>query len=249
MKIKTPRLSAFLRGARSTLPLLPGVVPFGLIYGVAARGAHLPPLLTQAMSSIVFAGSAQFAVVQLVAAGAPALALVLTAAILNLRHVLYSASLAPVLRPVSTRWKALVAYLLTDESYGVVSARLRAGLAEAGRVSYLLGSGVTLWSTWQLSTLAGLLIGAEIPSAWSLDFTATLTFIALSVPLLADRASVCCAAVAAFASVLLLHAPLKLGLVAATVAGVLVGLAVELLVARRLGAMAGPRASKLPSAS
>src|SRR5262249_4371083 len=215
MKIKTSRLSTFLRGARNMLPLLPGVVPFGLIYGVAARSADLPPLLTQAMSSVVFAGSAQFAVVQLVAAGAPAVALVLTAAILNLRHVLYSASLAPVLRPVSARWKALVAYLLTDESYGMVSARLQAGLAEAGRVPYMLGSGVMLWCTWQASTLAGLLVGAQIPSAWSLDFTATLTFIALAVPLLADRASVCCAAVAALASVLLLHAPLKLGLIAA----------------------------------
>jgi 4-azaleucine resistance transporter AzlC len=242
MYTKTTRLAAFLSGARGTLPLLPGVVPFGLIYGVAARGAGLPTLLSQAMSSIVFAGSAQFAVVQLVAAGAPAVALVLTAAILNLRHVLYSVSLAPLLRPVSARWKALVAYLLTDESYGVVIARLRAGLSEGLHLPYALGSGVTLWSTWQTSTLAGLLIGTKIPSAWSLDFTATLTFIALAVPLLTDRAGICCAAVTALASVLLLRAPLKLGLVAATVAGVLAGLAVEALAARRV--QPEPRAAR-----
>src|SRR5215813_2639873 len=143
MKIKTSRLSTFLRGARNMLPLLPGVVPFGLIYGVAARSADLPPLLTQAMSSVVFAGSAQFAVVQLVAAGAPAVALVLTAAILNLRPASASPARSRALTtPLdsSRRWKPLVVYLLADESYGVFSARLRAGLAEAGRVPYMFGS-------------------------------------------------------------------------------------------------------------
>lgn len=225
--MKTSRLSAGLRGARDTLPLLPGGVPFGLIYAVAAVSAGIPAWLAQAMSLVIFAGSAQFAVVQLVGAGAPAVTLVLTGTILNLRHLLYSASLAPELRPTRPRWKALLAYLLTDEMYGVVSARLRAGLASSDTRWYALGSGLTLWVEWQLSTLAGLLIGARIPAAWSLDFAATLTFIALVVPLLRDRPSGLAAAVAALASALLIHAPLKLGLVAAIVAGVLAGLAAE----------------------
>ncbi|HEX6798881.1 MAG TPA: AzlC family ABC transporter permease [Ktedonobacterales bacterium] len=240
--MKTSRLSAAMRGARGTLPLLPGTIPFGLIYAVAAVSAGIPAWLAQAMSVVIFAGSAQFAVVQLVGAGAPAVILVLTGTILNLRHLLYSASLAPELRPARPRWKALLAYLLTDEMYGVVSARLRqrAVLASGETRWYALGSGLTLWVAWQLSTLAGLLLGAQIPAAWSLDFAATLTFIALVVPLLRDRPSGLAAAVAALAAALLIHAPLKLGLVAAIVAGVLAGLAAE----RGAGGAATARAKR-----
>ncbi|MGH2484905.1 MAG: AzlC family ABC transporter permease, partial [Ktedonobacterales bacterium] len=190
---------------------------------------HIPAWLTQTMSVIVFAGSAQFAVVQFVSVGAPALVLALTGAILNLRHLLYSASLAPPLRPARPRWKALLAYLLTDEMYGVVSTQLRAGLAGERLRWYALGSGLTLWSEWQLSTLAGLLVGGRIPEGWSLDFAATLTFIALVTPLLSDRPSLFAAAVAVVVAALTLHAPLRLGLVAAILAGVAAGLLAERL--------------------
>lgn len=225
--MKTSRSRPFLRGVRDTLPLLPGVVPFGLILGVAARGGHLPPWLVQATSVIIFAGSAQFAAVQLAAAGGSALAIALTGILLNLRHVLYSATLAPYLRHAKPGHKAALAYFLTDEVFGVVVARLRGGLPEEERVPYCLGSGVTLWTSWNLATLAGLLVGAQIPSSWSLDFAATLTFIALVVPLLADRASVLAAAVAGAVAVLALGAPLKLGLAAAAVAGIAAGLLSE----------------------
>ena len=230
--ITSKRTSAFLRGARDTLPLLPGSVPFGMIYGVAASGAHMPAWLTQAMSVIVFAGSAQFAVVQLVAVGAPALVLALTGVILNLRHLLYSASLAPELRPARRRWKALLAYLLTDEMYGVVSARLRGGGLTGEQVGeqvrwYALGSGLILWGDWQLSTLAGLLVGARIPSGWSLDFAATLTFIALVTPLVRDRPGVVSALVSALVAALAMRAPLRLGLLAAILAGIAAGVLAE----------------------
>jgi 4-azaleucine resistance transporter AzlC len=230
--MKTIHSRPLLRGMRDTLPLLPGVVPFGLVYGVAARGAHLPPLLAQAMSCLVFAGSAQFAVVQLVSAGTPAALLVVTALLLNLRHLLYSASLAPSVQSASAHRKAILAYLLTDEVYGVTIGRIHAYDARR-RVHYVLGSGLTLWSSWQVSTLVGLLVGAQVPVSWSLDFTATLTFIALAVPLLKDRAGVACSVAAAVTAALALHAPLKLGLVVATLVGVAAGMVVETKGARR----------------
>jgi predicted branched-subunit amino acid permease len=120
-----------------------------------------------------------------------------------------------------------LAYLLTDEMFGVAIARLRAGLAEEQQPWYALGTGLTLWLCWQASTLAGLLVGGEIPVGWSLDFAATLTFIALVVPMVRDRASVWCALVAAAVAVGALQVPLRLGLVAAALAGVLAGLAAE----------------------
>lgn len=235
-RMKTRSSRPFLRGVRDTLPLLPGVVPFGLILGVAARGTHLPAWLVQATSFVIFAGSAQFAAVQLAATGGSALAIALTGILLNLRHVLYSATLAPYLRRAKPARKAALAYFLTDEVFGVVVARLRGGLPEGERVPYCLGSGVTLWSSWNLATLAGLLIGAKIPASWSLDFAATLTFIALVVPLLADRASVLAALAAGTVAVLALGAPLKLGLVAAAAAGIAAGLLAE----RRMPAQSRP---------
>jgi predicted branched-subunit amino acid permease len=179
------------------------------------------------MSAVVFAGSAQFAVVQLVAAGAPAVALVLTGAILNLRHVLYSASLAPSLRAAPARWRAFLAYLLTDELFGVVSARPPAALSDSERTWFAAGVGGSLWVLWQASTLAGIVAGSRIPASWSLDFTATLTFIALVVPMLKGRAALAAGAVSASVAILALHMPLRLWLVAAVAAGVLAGVLAE----------------------
>jgi 4-azaleucine resistance transporter AzlC len=115
----TSAKTEFLGGLRAELPILLGVIPFGLIYGVLAISAGLPPAAAMAMSSIVFAGSAQFIAAQQFEALTPAPVMVLTTLVVNLRHMLYSASLAPYLRPLAKGWKWLLAYLLTDEAYAV----------------------------------------------------------------------------------------------------------------------------------
>src|SRR5512147_2947960 len=107
----------FWDGVRAELPLLIGVFPFGMIYGALALNAGLSTSAAQLMSSIVFAGSSQFVATQLIHDGAPAFVIVLTIAVVNLRHMLYSASLAPYLKNLSMRWKILLSYLLTDEAY------------------------------------------------------------------------------------------------------------------------------------
>src|SRR5215213_3615113 len=107
----------FWAGARAEIPLLIGVFPFGLIYGALALGAGLSTAAAQMMSSLVFAGSAQFITSQLVHENTPGFVIVLTIAVVNLRHMLYSASLAPYIAFLSTRWKVILSYLLTDEAY------------------------------------------------------------------------------------------------------------------------------------
>ena len=97
----------FWAGVRAVVPLLVGVFPFGMIYGALAQAAGIPPVQAQAMSAIVFAGSSQFVTTQLVGADAPGLVIVLTIAIINLRHALYSASVAPYLKQLPMRWKGL----------------------------------------------------------------------------------------------------------------------------------------------
>ena len=111
--------SSFFSGIRAQLPILLGVAPFGMIYGVLARSAGLPPEIAQAMSSIVFAGSSQFIGTTLFRESAPFIVIELTTFVVNLRHALYSASLAPYVESLPLRWKLLIAYLLTDEGYAV----------------------------------------------------------------------------------------------------------------------------------
>lgn len=117
-KTSSPSIE-FIFGVRDELPILLGVIPFGMIYGVLALEAGLPAGVAQAMSAVVFAGSAQLLAVKLIGTGAPALVVILTAFVVNLRHALYSASVAPRLKRLSPLWKGLLAYLLTDEAYAV----------------------------------------------------------------------------------------------------------------------------------
>jgi len=238
-------LAEFFKGARAMLPVLVGVIPFAMIYAVLALDAGLTPGQSQAMSAIVFAGSAQIVMTQLVRLGTPGLVMILTVGIINLRHVLYSASMAPYLQPLKRGWKWLLAYLLTDEAYVVtavyyqnsepVYSESRAGregapAGEAGsdiRYWFLFGAGFSLWLSWQLSTAAGIFLGAVLPTSWSLDFTLALTFIALVVPNLKDRASVAAALAAGLIAVLAFNLPYKLGLMIAMLAGIGLGLWVE----------------------
>jgi 4-azaleucine resistance transporter AzlC len=221
------RRIAFLSGVKAELPILVGVMPFGMIYGVLALGAGLEPSAAQAMSSIIFAGSSQFIATQLFAGSAPALVILMTVAVVNLRHALYSASLAPYLRPLSPVWKWLLSYLLTDEAYAVGIVRYQQPDIDPHKHWHLLGAGITLWSGWQISTAAGVFLGAVVPSSLSLDFTLALTFIALLMPSLRDRPSLAAAVSAGITALLTYGLPLKLGLIAAALVGIVVGLLVE----------------------
>jgi 4-azaleucine resistance transporter AzlC len=223
------RWPEFIRGIRAELPILVGVLPFGMIYGVLAIDAGIQPGTAQAMSAIVFAGSSQFLATQLINLSTPGLVVVLSIFVVNLRHALYSASLAPYLQPLSTSWKLLLSYLLTDEAYAVTILHYQQEPARGPETRhwFFLGSGLALWSTWQLSTAAGIFLGAVVPQSWSLDFTLALTFIALVVINLKDRAGVAAALSAGVTSVMLSNMPYKLGLLAAAGVGILVGLWVD----------------------
>lgn len=221
------RRQEFLAGLRGVAPILVGVMPFGLIYGVLAISAGLPTTMAQGMSLIVFAGSAQFITTQLRHEQAPLLVILFTAAVVNLRHLLYSASLAPYLQQLNRGWQALLAYLLTDEAYVVAITRYMAPGSKRYAHWYFFGTGCGLWLTWQTSTALGVFLGAQVPEAWALDFTLPLTFIALIVPSLKDWATGATALVAGVVVLLALTMPLKLGLMTAIVTAIAVGYGVE----------------------
>ena len=225
--IDSSRKAAFLAGMRAELPILMGVVPFGMIYGVLALGAGLPVGAAQAMSWVVFAGSAQFMAVQLFEHSAPYLVVIATIFVVNLRHALYSASVAPYLQRLSLPWKAFLAYLLTDEAYAVTITHYSQTGGGLYHNWYFFGAGITLWASWQASTAVGIFLGAQIPSSWSLDFTLALTFIALVVPVIRDRAALLAALTAGVTAVLTYNLPYKLGLMLAALVGITAGLLVE----------------------
>jgi 4-azaleucine resistance transporter AzlC len=217
------RTTAFLLGVRALLPMMLGVAPFGVIYGVVALQSGIPPLAAFLMSSLVFAGSAQFLLAQLVGVGAPALLMVGAVGLINLRHALYSASVAPILHALPRRWKLLLAYLLTDEAYAAAIPHLLAEPRSPQAHWILFGAGFALWFGWQLSTLAGVLVGTQLPADLGLDFALPLTFIAIVVPLIDSKARLVATLVAGAVAVTLAPLPYKTGLFAAALAGLAAG--------------------------
>ncbi len=239
----TPRRE-FAAGIRAELPILLGVLPFGLIYGALALQAGIPPAPALAMSSIVFAGSAQFVATQLIAARASVGLLLLTTFVVNLRHLLYSASLAPYLRPLRPAWKAALAYLLTDEAYAVaITHYSQTSPARATPPShrdepdhrhwFFLGAGLTLWTTWQASTAVGLYLGARMPTSWHLEFALPLTFLALARPAVTDRATAITVLVASVVGIVSYGLAMRLGIIVAAFAGIAAGIVAETWGGRR----------------
>ena len=224
--INQPRVE-FFAGVKAELPMIIGVIPFGMIYGILALNAGLPASAAQAMSVIIFAGSSQFISAQLFSLSVPAVINVFTIGVINLRHALYSASISPYLEKLPNRWKWSLAYLLTDEAYAVTILHYQEEGDDRNKHWFFLGAGLTLWTTWQLSTATGIFLGASVPESWSLDFAIALTFIALTVPAIKDRASLGAALSAGVVAVIAFNLPLKSGLLAAAFIGIVVGLFIE----------------------
>ncbi len=172
----------FGRGVAAMVPLWLGVVPFGVAYAVLARDAGLSVVETQALSLLVFAGSAQISAVGLVAAGSSGVAIVLTTFLLNVRHVLYGLSLGRAI-PLTRGQRPVAAFLLTDEAYGVTVA------SRVQTFRFLLGTELSLFATWNLATLAGSLLGEAVrdPAALGIDLVFPIAFVALLVPLVRRR--------------------------------------------------------------
>ncbi len=197
-----------------------------MVAGVAAVSAGIPVVQALAMSVVIFAGASQLAAADLIGRSAPAVVVVLTVLIINLRMMMYSASIAPYFRKQSARWKAGLAYLLTDQAYAVSLIRFEQDETTSRRW-YYLGIGVPLWVSWQIATIAGILLGTSVPSGWHLDFAVPLVFLAVLVPSVTDRATTVAAVVGGTTAVAADGLPFNLGLVTAAIVGILAGLLVE----------------------
>jgi predicted branched-subunit amino acid permease len=229
------QISALRDGALAAASLLVGIVPWGIVTGVAMVSAGLTPVEAVAMGVLVFAGSSQLAVLPLLIAKAPLWVMYATALVVNLRYVIYSAVLASHFERLSRPWRVLLSYITVDGMFALFVGRFRPDDGNPHKHWFFLGGSLLMWIAWQLSSWIGIFGGALIPKDWSLEFAATLGLIALLMPLLFDRAVVWGALAAGGVALAAARLPLNLGLLAAIAAGVAVGLAVARISAPKAG--------------
>jgi predicted branched-subunit amino acid permease len=223
----------FIVGARDSLPILLGVVPFATICGVAAVSVGLTPLEAIGMNFIVFAGASQLAVLQLMSIGSPWLIMVLTAWVINMRFTMYSAALASYLQEEPFLRKAPFAYMLSDQAFGVTMSRF-SNQVPSSPAWYFYGSAAVIWVTWNASAVAGALLGTLIPESWGLDFAFPLSFMALMFAALKDRPAVLAALVGGLSAILAKGLPYNLGLILAALLGISSGLLAENLAEKKV---------------
>jgi 4-azaleucine resistance transporter AzlC len=217
----------FIAGIRGSLPILIGVIPFAVISGVATVSVGLTFLESMGMSVLVFAGASQLVVFQLMTAGSPWIIMVLTAWVVNLRFTMYSATLAPYLQKLPTWRKAVLAYMLSDQAFGVSLSHFTDMDQEIDHRWYYFGSAFLIWTVWQISALAGTLLGSLVPASWGFDFAFPLSFMALMFAALRDHPTVVAALTGGIIAVLAKGLPYNIGLVLATFLGIVAGYFVE----------------------
>ncbi len=217
----------FLAGVRITLPLLLAVIPFGLIAGITGVNVGLSPLQSLIASVWIFAGAAQIAAFQLFADGAPLIIICLVIFIINIRHLMYSASIGLYTKKLKLWVKALFAYLMTDQAFAIGITRYQEKDETPYKHFYYFGAAITIWFVWTASALVGILVGTQVPESWSLDFIVPLMFIALAIPTIQSKAKLAAAITAAIAVMLFQPLPFNLALIIAAILGISVGLLSE----------------------
>jgi predicted branched-subunit amino acid permease len=224
--VETAR-DAFREGALEVIFLIPSYIPFGLVCGVAAVQAGMGQLGALALAGFAFAGSSQAVLTQFLVSGAPLAIAIASGLVVNLRMMVYSAAIAPSLAGATRKERFLWAAFLVDQTFISDQARRARGAFEAHPLAFFLGCAAVLWPAWLINNAIGAFLGAQLPASWQLDFTIPLSFIALCVPLVKSRGQLASAIAGGIAGALLFALPLKLGLIAACVAGTCVGLIVD----------------------
>jgi 4-azaleucine resistance transporter AzlC len=210
---------SMLAGAKDVSPILLGIVPFGLVAGAAVIAAGFTLVEAIGMSLLVNAGASQITATTLYAEGAPLFIVIGTALVVNARMFIYATSIAPVLAPAPARLKPLLGHMLVDQNYAMAMTRGRSR-DDIDVVPYYIGCWLALAGVWQVSTIAGAVLGSFVPAAWQLDFAVPLVFLAMLAPVLRKpQGTGVAAATGAAAAVLVPVLPMQTGLIAAMVIG------------------------------
>ena len=175
------KYSIFKKGLIDISPLLIPVVPFGIIFGAIGIELGFSPIITYATSLIIFGGASQIVFIQLLSGGASSLVAITSVGVINSRHFLYGAVLTEYLEKLTLIKKLMISYLVTDQTFAVSSRYFKDHKINDNSHYHLLGAGITLWTTWQLTTIIGIFLGSIVPDEWGLKFAIPLTFLAIIV--------------------------------------------------------------------
>jgi 4-azaleucine resistance transporter AzlC len=214
---------SMMAGARDVAPILLGIVPFGLVAGAAVIHAGLGLAEAVGMSLFVNAGASQIVATTLFGEGAPLFVVIGTALVVNARMFIYSTSIAPVLSEASPRLRPLLGHMLVDQNYATTMTRGRFR-DDVDIVPYYMGCWIALAGVWQVSSIAGAMLGSFIPASWQLDFAVPLVFLALLAPSLKDRLSISVAVITGVAAAVLVPVmPMQTGLLVSMLVGMVYG--------------------------
>ena len=217
------RWKMFQEGVIEELPLQLGVFPFGIIYGILAMESGLTFLQSFLLSSIIFGGASQIVFVQLISTSTPFGIIITSVGAINSRHFLYGVSIREYVKHLSVTWRLLLAYLLTDEAYAVSIRKFNNDPNNKLLHYHLLGTGLTLFIIWQISTLTGIILGHELPQFLELQFIIPLTFIAIIIPMINAFSFICAASSSAITALLFKNLDLNLWILASALIGLIVG--------------------------
>ena len=224
----------FRSGARDMASPSLGLAAWGLVTGVTMVKSGLSIPLACAMSLLVFAGSAQLAALPLIAGGAPIWVVWATALCVNLRFIIFSAGWRPYLAHLPRWQRVRMAYFTADLNYVIFMRRFPEPRPAPEQLPYFWGGVITNWMSWQVPSVAGILLADRIPTSWGLGFAGTLALLGLMYSLVTDRATLVAAGVAACAAVAAYALPLKLNIVVAIAAAVAMGLLIDHTTPRRV---------------
>jgi predicted branched-subunit amino acid permease len=244
--------AAFLDGARTYSPTVMALVSWGLVTGIAMSKSVLTMPQALVMSVLVYAGSSQLAILPLLAAKLPMWTILLTAAMVNLRFVIFSAGLVPHFSYLSFWRRVVLGYFNGDIVYLLFLKKSFPTGRVPGKEAYFWGMAAVSWTSWQVSSIAGIVLGSIFPDNWGLELAGTLALVPLVVAAIANRSTLAAVAVAAVIAIVAIDLPFRLGLPLAVLAALGAGSIADLLAdraaGRRIGTEAGPgvREEKAP---
>ena len=204
-----------------------GIAAWGLITGVAMGKSGLPLVVVVLMSLLVFAGSAQLAVLPLMSSGAPLWVVWATALCVNLRFMIFSAMWRPYFVGYPLLHRLRLAYLTADLNYVMFMRRFPEPKPAPEQLPYFWGGIAANWVAWQVPSLIGIFAADAVPVHWGMGFAGTLALLGVGLSLLTDRATAVAGAVAACAAVAAFALPFKLNIVVAIAAAVALGLLID----------------------
>ena len=206
--------SNFFKGIFDTSPLVLAAFPFGLIYGALAISIGLSPLVTLSMSLFVFAGSSQFIAISLLSSAASLPIILFAVFFVNIRHLLYAINFMPKVSGISQKYRFLMAFWLTDETFAVVSKYIEKNRKEKELMFYYFGSSIAMYFFWAMSSAIGIVFGQQVNNIknWGLDIAMIIAFIGIVSPKLKSRPDWSCAGTALLSTIFTYHWPNQIGL-------------------------------------